>query len=289
MNARTRGILIAGVGFILILAAALFISNAYYGWANILASPKLVQPQPAETKTANIVVLKADKFVGDLLAASDVSVIQAPVGVIPRDAITSPDDVVGKFIKTDMAQGEMILKHNLADPTNKTGDIAYILEAKHVLYAFPVSDTMNAEGIVQRGDIVDLFATMTENVTPVGIVPGTAPDTATPTTNTQEKLTRTFTLDTFQRLGVTALVAAVIPQSQNQNEAQPAQPTKKQGAIRAYLLSLTPQDALTLKYLVDRGTKFDVVIRAPTSTEQFELTPITEEYIIELYGLSVVP
>jgi Flp pilus assembly protein CpaB len=291
LNARTRGILIAGVGFILILAAALFISNAYFGWANLLASPRLVQPKPAESKKANIVVLKADKFLGDLLAASDVTVIQAPVEVIPRDSISNVEDVVGKFLKSDMAQGEMILKHNLADPTNKNSDIAYILGDKHVLYAFPVSDTINTEGIVRRGDIVDLFATMTETVEKVGITPGTAANPETPGGNAQDKITRTFTLDTFQKMNVTALVAAVIPNQGQNNQGQETspEPTKKQGAIRSYLLALPPQDALILKYLTDKGTKFDVVVRAPTSTEQFELTPVTEDYIIELFGLSVVP
>lgn len=286
MNARTRGLLIAGVGFILVMAAALFISNAYFGWASMLISPQLVQPKPAESQKTQIVVLNTDKFMGDLLARTDVSLLQAPVEVIPRDAITNPDDVIGKFLKTDMAQGEMVLKHNLADPTNKNSDLAYILNEKHVLYAFPVSDTMNTEGIVQRGDIVDLFATLTEPVDKVGAAPITLPTGDTAGTTAPEKVSRTFTLDTYQRLSVTALVAAIIPNQDNNKSNLPAQPTKKQGAVRTYLLALPPQDALTLKYLVDKGVKFDVVIRAPLSTAQFDLTPVTEEYIVELLGLT---
>jgi len=55
------------------------------------------------------------------------------------------------------------------------------------------------------------------------------------------------------------------------------------------LFALTPQDALILKHLKDTDAKFDIVLRAPTSTVQFELTPVTEEYIIEFYGLEILP
>jgi pilus assembly protein CpaB len=59
--------------------------------------------------------------------------------------------------------------------------------------------------------------------------------------------------------------------------------------IRSYLFALDPQDALLLKHLKDTGAIFDIVLRAPTSTVEFELTPVTEEYLIELYGLDVLP
>jgi hypothetical protein len=54
-------------------------------------------------------------------------------------------------------------------------------------------------------------------------------------------------------------------------------------------LALSPQDALVLKHLKDMNATFDVVLRSPTSTQQFDLTPVTQEYIIELYGLEILP
>jgi hypothetical protein len=59
--------------------------------------------------------------------------------------------------------------------------------------------------------------------------------------------------------------------------------------ILAYLLALNPQDALILKYMKDTGAIFDIVLRAPTSAAKFDLTPITEEYIVEYYGLEILP
>jgi len=68
---------------------------------------------------------------------------------------------------------------------------------------------------------------------------------------------------------------------------QPTPPPKTR--TRAYLLALPPQDALILKHLKDTGATFDIVLRAPTSTVQFELTPVTDEYIVEYYGLEILP
>ena len=40
-----------------------------------------------------------------------------------------------------------------------------------------------------------------------------------------------------------------------------------------------------LKHLKDTGATFDLVLRAPTSTQLFSLTPVTDEYLIERYQL----
>ena len=100
-------------------------------------------------------------------------------------------------------------------------------------------------------------------------------------------------MDTMQRVGVTALVLDVIQQENTanvdptQNGQQPA--PEPESRIRAYLLALNPRDALILKHLKDTGAIFDIVLRSPTSTIQFDLTPVTEEYIIEFYGLEILP
>jgi len=37
------------------------------------------------------------------------------------------------------------------------------------------------------------------------------------------------------------------------------------------------------------GANFDLVLRNPASTELFELTPVTVEYLLERYQLEVIP
>jgi hypothetical protein len=55
--------------------------------------------------------------------------------------------------------------------------------------------------------------------------------------------------------------------------------------VRAYLLAVSPQDALVLKHLQDAGGNFDFVLRSPTSTELYELTPVISDYLNDRYQL----
>jgi hypothetical protein len=97
-------------------------------------------------------------------------------------------------------------------------------------------------------------------------------------------------VDAFQKVGVTALVLEVVetdtPVLQGQNTGEVRVTSTR---TVSYLLALNPQDALVLKHLKDTDAIFDIVLRSPTSTIQFELTPVTEEYIIEFYGLEILP
>jgi hypothetical protein len=104
-----------------------------------------------------------------------------------------------------------------------------------------------------------------------------------------------FTINAFQRVSITALVLDIVS-SQGGNPTggitgSPAQEgtTTVQTSISSYLLALNPQDALVLKHLKDLDAKFDIVLRSPTSTTTFDLTPVEEQYIIELYGLNKLP
>ena len=281
MTKKPKTVLIVIVGLILVVIGI---------FASILLVQRLQANQAptetnAETVKTSVVVVTRDLFLGDAIKDTDVALVTVPVELAPRDAITTLEETLGKIIKTDLVQGEMVLQHNLADPTNNNGDLSFILSEDHVLFAFPADDLLSREGVVQRGDIVDIFATFQQKVKTLG-------ETTTTTGEPKEPEMRTFTVDTMQKVSVTAMVLEVIAQEESNvplqgGTNQPAAAAKTR--IRAYLLALSPQDALILKHLKDTDAIFDIVLRAPTSTAQFDLTPVTEDYIIEYYGLEILP
>ena len=242
-------------------------------------------PTPEELIVkSNVVVVTRDMALGDTITEADVDVASIPIELAPRTAIENSADVIGKIIKTDLVQGEMVLSHNLADPTNNVNDLSFILSDEHVLMAFPAADLLSRESMVKRGDIVDIFATFQQEVKTIGEVDET-------TGEQKEPETRTFTVDSMQKVGITAMILEVIS-----DDSQPSlvgsggnEVSSVNTRIRAYLLALNPRDALILKHLKDTDAIFDIVLRAPTSTIQFDLTPVTEEYIIEYYGLEILP
>jgi hypothetical protein len=205
--------------------------------------------------------------------------VEVPVEFTTRETIETIEDAVDKILKVDVIDGEMIMTHNLANPTDVTHDIAYVLSETHVLMAFPATDLISREAILKRGDIVDVFASITETLE-------TADEEGTVI-----KQSTTVTFDALQRLDITAMVVDIVTEEgTRQGEAGEEEDVARDRVnVKAYLLALDPQSALILKYLLDTGARFDFVLRAPTSTGQFNLTPITREYIKELYGLEILP
>jgi Flp pilus assembly protein CpaB len=294
LNNRVLGVIlaIAGIG-LLIVGAFAFIELFRRSFTDV----QITQPTPVPVVKAQVVVTTSDLFKGELLETSDVNVIEVPAEFVPRDAISSAEDVIDKFIKVDLVQGEMILKHNLADPTNVQHDLSFALSDDHVLVAFPATDDISVQSIIQKGDIVDIFASLhlmveqaAEEV-PEGTIiiqgggeeAGLGPSTLT-------------TFNALQKVTITGMVMDIIvPETAEEDEDPPpmddvtAPPGHKDINIRIYLLALDPQDALVLKWLKDSEAIFDIALRAPTSTGQFDLTPITEQYITELYGLEILP
>lgn len=281
MSNKTKALFIIIVGLVLV-AAGVFASILL---AQTFQANRLSSADQEETVKTTVVVLTRDLFLGDLITGTDLKMVDVPVEIAPRNAITALDQAVGRIIKTDLVQGEMVLSHNLADPTNNNKDLSFILSEDHVLLAFPADDLMSRESMVQRGDIVDIFATFEEKVKTVG-------ETTTTTGEPVEPEMRTFTVDTMQKVSITAMVLDVI---EEEGGAAPLQgegveaPPPQDSRIKAYLLAMNPQDALILKHLKDTAAIFDIVLRAPTSNVQFGLTPVTEEYIVEYYGLEILP
>jgi len=272
------GILIAVVGIGLIGLGILAINGVV---RQSLAPP--AQPTPVVEATTNILITTHDLAVGAVLNREDVQLATIPVSLVPRDALLTIESAMGKITMVHLITGEMVLQHHLADPTNVSHDIGYILTDNQVLMAFPASDLMSGLGVLQRGDNVDIFATMTMEVSPTVTTAGIGT-----TTEGQQPISRLFTFDAFQRIQITAIVADVIAESSPTVVGEP-QPTPNPADIRvrAYLLALDAQDALVLKNMRDVGANFDFVLRSPTSNQLFEVSPVTEEYLIQRFELQI--
>jgi pilus assembly protein CpaB len=276
LSTRVRTFLIIFVGLVLFIVgvgASLLLIN------RINAQTQAAQ-RISQAVTSPVVVVTRDMRLGDKISEKDVNISQVPVNLIPRDSLSTPDAAVGKIIKSDLVQGEMVLQHNLADPTNSNHDLSFILSEDHVLMAFPATDLMSRENVIQRGDVIDILATFQVSDKNLG-APLTTTNPSAPTTQTETGNTSSnFTTNVFQKVTVTAVVLQVVL---DQNGADTGKT-----AISSYLLALNPQDALVLKYLKDSQAVFDFVLRAPTSQTEFNLTSVGEQYIIDQFGLNLL-
>jgi Flp pilus assembly protein CpaB len=275
------GIIIAIVGVGLIGLGILAINRVLKQSFNPPA-----QATPVVEATTDIIVTTKDLAVGAVLNREDVQIASVPVSLVPRDALLTIEAALGKIAVVHLIQGEMVLQHHLADPTNVSHDIGYIIADNQVLMAFPSTDLMSTLGVLQRGDNVDIFASMTVTVSPTNTAPVIGGTTAQ-----QQSVAKMFTFDAFQRVQISAIVADVVAGSGSSTSVPAgAQPTPNPAniKIKAYLLALNAQDALVLKNMRDNGATFDIVLRSPTSNELFDVSPVTEEYLLQRYKLQIL-
>jgi Flp pilus assembly protein CpaB len=149
------GILIAIAGLV-IAAIGYFAIQQIINQA--LAPPVL--PTPVAPTTQKVVAVSRDVAIGTLLQVEDLRLVDVPVELIPRDAVKDQESAVGRITKIAMVNGELVLGHHLADPTNVSHDLAFVIENDQVLMAFPAEDLMSDLNVLQRGDRVDILVSI---------------------------------------------------------------------------------------------------------------------------------
>jgi hypothetical protein len=84
-------------------------------------------------------------------------------------------------------------------------------------------------------------------------------------------------LQTFNALQNLTIAAVVAPETTE--TGAPA------GEPEALLFTVSPQDALVLKYLIDAGAVADLVLRAPGAEGPFTVEPVDVDYLIDRYQI----
>ena len=252
-----------------------------------------IGPPPAATpippRTVSVVVTTHDMPVRTLLQPEDLTLIEVPVQLAPLEALGNLDDAVGRITMIPLVTGETVGAHHLADPTNYTHDLAFVIDDDQVLMAFPATDLMSTINILQAGDVIDIHASLTSPV-----LPGPGGDE-------QEGSAALFTFSALQQVEISAVVVEVVQArrsggasaptvrvSEGEIQPQPT-PTPQPSDIdpEALLIALDPQDALVLKHIKDAGGVIDIVLRAPTAAVRFELSPVMAEYLRDRFELVI--
>jgi Flp pilus assembly protein CpaB len=256
--ARTRGCVWLAAGLIVALLAGVV------GFVALSRGAERAEPAagPAAQGTSVEVVTAAQAIpLRTVLTAEMLIAKNMPVQAAPAGYVADPAEAVGKMTLTDLAQGEILLADRLVAPDAITGNarLALIMSDEQVLMAFPASDLMNALGVLKPGDHVDLLFSMKVKDRTGGAQGGG-----------EEELV------TFKALE-NQVIAAVVGGGTDQNGAA--------SQAKALLLTVAPQDAVTLKYLKDAGAVMDVVLRAPGAEQPMEVEPVDMDRMINEYRL----
>jgi len=250
------------------------------------AAAPLPAATPIPPRTVAVVVATHNLSIRSLLEPGDLAILQVPVQLAPLDALSDPQAAVGRITMIPLVTGEVVAQHHLADPSNVTHDLAFVIGNDQVLMAFPTADLMSQINILQAGDRVDILASLEQPV-----LPGPAGE---------EPDKELFTFSALQQVEISAIVVEIVPASrttasasrttsgETTGEPQPtATPLPSEVEPQAILIALSAQDALVLKYIKDAGGVIDIVLRAPTSLGRFELNPVMAEYLRDRFELVI--
>jgi Flp pilus assembly protein CpaB len=256
----------------------------------------IVPTTPVPPPTLGVVVTTRAVPVRTVLQASDVTVVEMPVEFAPLDAVSAVADVVGQIAMIPMTAGEILMRHHLADPTNVGArDLGFIIEEDQVIMAFPATDLMSQVDVLQAGDLVDILMSVEVPVLP-DETSGLVASEGQGETDEEAIL---FTFNALQRVTIQAIVVEILPEQRTTGAATTATtrttlggtpaPTPTPGPERleaqAIMVAVSQQDALVLKHLKDAGGVADIVLRAPTADQVYELDPVSAEYLKDRYEL----
>ena len=272
---RMRGFIWLTTGLLVALTAG-FVTFATLRKAQS-AAPAERAPAISDV-TVPVVVAVTDVPVRSLLTDVELTVKEMPVAMAPPGYVSEIGQVANQVTLVDLYAGEVVLPQRLMDPDiiGADGRTALILEEGQVLMAFPASDVMSRVGVLKPGDQVDLLFSLLDvptSLDPAASVVQPSEGVVTDDSSNEKQVT----LNLLQNLTISAVVGGVTQTDDGGTSVPVGEP--------AILLTVSPQDALILKYVKDAGGLMDIVLRAPGADEPFESEPVDMEYIINRYEI----
>ena len=260
---RFRGCLWLTAGLVLAIVA---------GVVGFITLSKASAQQTGQTNAipaVSVVVAVQAVPVREALRAEDLEVKDFPVNTVPEGAVGTLEDAVGMITLVGLYPGETLLQQRLLDPNIVSGDgrMALLLAEDEVLMAFPAGDLLSQTTLVKPGDHVDLLFSLEF---PTDRAAAGVANAGGSSSSQDEQAT----FNVLENLTIAATYTAN-PSSRGSEGQIP----------EVLLLTVSPQDALVLKYLKDAGGTMDMVMRAPGAEQPFSTEPVDVDYLIQRYRI----
>jgi pilus assembly protein CpaB len=267
---RLRGFLWFTAGLIVAVLAG------FVGFITLSRAAAQGAGEEAAIPSVPVVVASRSVEVRSLLTMEDLVAKEMPVDTVPEGAVREPVEAVGKITLVDLYPGEVILVQRLADPNVIAGDgrLALVVADDEVLMAFPAQDLMSRVGVLKPGDHVDLLFSLDfpVNRSIAGLLESEETEEGGAKAAARQEEQSTFNV--LQNVTIAAIVAGRTPTGGTEARAP-----------EAILLTVTPQDALILKYVKDADGILDIVLRAPGAEQPFSVDPVDVDYVINRYQI----
>jgi pilus assembly protein CpaB len=323
-----RGRLLIILGIILGLATLGVVAFLALGGAGGLSFPTAEeeaapgpQPESTEIPTTQVIVALQPIARGTEFVAGSIGRRDWPANNVPPDIIADEAETIGKVAKTDIVQGQVIVRAMLVD-VGGGGEASLNIPNGRVAVAYPIDSQVSVSYAIQPGDSVDILIT--------AFFLDVDEEFQTPLPNKTQFFFQTFDEEGLQtgielsepidegrfELGAGDVASIVIPSGAQvpRRVAQltvqaakvlrvgpwlepPPPPPPEDGSPppppplpSVVTLAVTPQDALVMLWLRQGGIYSEMALRAAGEDQAEHLTEaVTLQYMLTRFNIAVPP
>ena len=252
---------------------------------------------PTEVPKQNVVSVARDVKGFTILKPEDLTVESLPVNQVISPTTEIPQQIIGKMLTRDYAQGSQVNMNDVSDP-----GVSQVLTKGQRGFVLPIHEVDNFGGQLVDGDVVDVLWTRQFEIVTSIIGPDGKPTQLTRSFPTTKKL-----LDNIKVVRVIHLTAGgaakkstnstvdTTPQ-QSGGDAAAKQAAAVQAAQALYastadtpfsaalILGITDQQAEVIKYARETGI-VNLTLRAQGDADVERTTGITDKIMTEDYGV----
>lgn len=200
-------------------------------------------PTPTPRPTIKVPVAASNLAVGTVLSDTLYVLKDIPAELVPGNVISRSAELDNRILVEEVAEGDFFRQNDVLG--GEGASISRLIDQGKTVLAFPIIDLLSQVDVIRDGDYVDLLLTLDLK----------GPD--------GEDLGR-ITGYTVQR----AEVLQVLRPAKTEDNPNP-RPT-------ALLLVVSPEDAVMVKFVKDRGGVIDLALRSPLDEEPFDVPPATD-------------
>lgn len=250
----------------------------FAGLAGMLTFGLLQQKVPVSGKNLNTkpaVVAVVDIPFRRSVSESEVAIRDLPIESIPEGAATTLDQVVGKMSTVDVFANQPLLVQQMVTPDVVTQQVALSVPKGKIVTAVPTESKLIANRLIRPGDKIDLLATFELEVM-----------------REQGGGPMAESVGLLQNLEVHAIILPVA----NIDEGADAVKGNNEGGVfrtadeegQSVLLAVDPQDALTIRHILDVGGQLDLALRGPGDDSTVDVQPVDQFYLADRYNIDLV-
>ncbi|MFN8490665.1 MAG: Flp pilus assembly protein CpaB [Caldilineaceae bacterium] len=228
--------------------------------------------------TRPVVVAAVDIPFRRSIGEGELVIVNLPADSVPEGAAKELNQVVGKMSTVDLHAKEPIIIDQLVTPDIVTQQVALSVPKGKIVMAVPTDSKLIANRLMRPGDHIDLMATFNVEVI-----------------RNQGKGPMAESIAMLQNLEVHAIILPLkVTDKVPVKDSATAQPQEEGGVFQtpdergqSVLLALDPQDALTVRHVLDVGGKLDLALRAPGDDGTKEAVAVDQFYLAKRYQINL--